>query len=52
MKAYNIDDHPKEMNKKILLVKHFHEYLEGKMDEFLDEPSPEAAREKEKGNEA
>ena len=46
MKTFNMDDHPKEMSKKILLVKHFHEYLEGKLDEFLDELSPEAVQEK------
>ena len=34
------------MSKKILLIKHFHEYLEGKLDEFLDEElSPEAVKE-------
>ena len=46
---YHMEDHPKEMSKKILLVKHFHEYLEGKMDEFLQEElSPEEIRENEK----
>ena len=40
--TYKIDEHPKEISKKILLLKHFHEYLEGKMDEFLDELSPNA----------
>ena len=40
MATYTIDNYPREINKKIMLLKHFHEYLEGKSDEFLDEFSP------------
>ena len=40
METYKLDEYPKDMNKKMLLLKHFHEYLDGKSDEFLDEVSP------------
>ena len=44
MVTFAINHHPKEINKKMLLMKHFHEYLEGKSnDEFQDELSPKAA---------
>ena len=32
--SYPIDEVPKEINKKVLLLKHFAEYLEGTKDEF------------------
>ena len=44
MKTHTMDDHPKEIEKKVMLLKHFHEYLEGKTDEFQDELSPRDGR--------
>ena len=38
---YQIDEAPKEIRKKVLLLKHFAEYLEGSKDEFQDESEPE-----------
>jgi len=37
--VYTIADHPPVIAKKVLLVKHFHEYLEGRPDDLLDESS-------------
>jgi len=34
--SHTLDEYPKEIHKKVLLLKHFHEYLEGKNDEELN----------------
>ena len=33
MKTFSISDYPKELEKKMLLISHFSEYLEGKHDD-------------------
>ena len=43
--TYFISEAPKEIQKKVLLMKHFAEYLEGNKDSFQEEgqsPSPDA----------
>ena len=33
MKTFSVSDYPKELEKKMLLMSHFSEYLEGKQDD-------------------
>ena len=45
MKTFSITDYPKELEKKMLLISHFSEYLEGKHDDS-QEQKPEASQSK------